>query len=488
MNPVWTLPIAAGAGALACASVPGHDTQRLHEDRVLGTSLDAVAVCADPMTGRRALQAARAEIARLEPLLSGWSKEGALAGLNAARAGIVAPELFEVIALAERYRAYTDGAFDARLGAARRAHDEASLRAFVLAAHGGEVRLDADARFVSLGEGVELDLDAIAKGYVIDSALRAARRASPALAGFMLDLGGDSRCFGDGPSGSHWRVGLPASGNGADNAPLAAIIALRGAAIATSGRGLRDRETRAGLRSHLIDPSSGVTLDAVQRVTVIAATAVDADALSTAMAAMPVSRALALADAMPGVAALIETDHGRHTSGRWDANVWRVADNADNADTAGATGSPWPKGYAALVDYEVPKIEAGNYRAPYVAIWVTDADKQLVRTLVHLGNDPKWLDSNYMWWRRFGRKMTAVDTVTQPTRKPGRYSVQWDGLDAAGQRVPQGRYVIHVEATREHGGHTYQSFDVELGAQSVEQVIAPKDELGALKLAFGVRT
>lgn len=482
MTSAWALPLAAGASALACASVPGHDTQRLHDDHVLGTSLDAVAVCADPAVGRRALQAIRDEIARLEPLLSGWSEQGALAELNAAGAGFVAPELFEVIALAERYRTYTDGAFDARLGAARHARDDESLRTLVLAAQHGGVHLDDAAQSVRLGEGVELDLDAIAKGYVIDSALRAARLASPALAGFMLDLGGDSRCFGDGPSGSHWRVGLPESGNRADNAPLAAIVALRDAAIATSGRGLRDRTMSAGTRSHLIDPRTGASLDAVQRVTVIAATAVDADALSTAMAAMTPSRALALADAMPGVAALIETDEARHTSGRWDAQVWRVA------DTAEASGNAWPKGYAALVDYEVPKIEAGNYRAPYVAIWVTDADKQLVRTLVHLGNDPKWLDSNYMWWRRFGRKMTAVDTVTQPTRKPGRYSVQWDGLDAEGQRVPQGRYVIHIEATREHGGHTYQSFDVELGAQSVEQVIQPKDELGALKLAFGVRT
>lgn len=482
MNPAWTLPFAAGASALAFASVPGQDAQRLHEDHVLGTSLDAVAVCADPAVGRRALDAARAEIARLEPLLSGWQGEGAVTRLNAARSGLVAAELFDVIALAERYRAFTDGAFDARLGAARDAPDDDTLRARVLAAREGEVRLDAASRFVDLGEGVELDLDAIAKGYVIDRALRAAQRAAPGLAGFMLDLGGDSRCFGDGPSGSHWRVGLPESSGSADNAPLAAIVALRDAAIATSGRGPRDRAIPAGVRSHLIDPRTGESLDSVQRVTVIAPTAVDADALSTAMAAMPASRALTLADAMPGVAALIETDAGRHVSGRWEANVWRVA------DSAGATGSRWPKGYAALVDYEVPKIEAGNYRAPYVAIWVTDADKQLVRTLVHLGNDPKWLDSNYMWWRRFGRKMTAVDTVTQPTRKPGRYSVQWDGLDAAGEKVPQGRYVIHVEATREHGGHTYQSFDVELGAQSVEQVIAPKDELGALKLAFGVRT
>ena len=45
--------------------------------------------------------------------------------------------------------------------------------------------------------------------------------------------------------------------------------------------------------------------------------------------------------------------------------------------------------------------------------------------LVVLGADPKWIDSNYIWWRRYGRKMQALDTIAKPTRQPGRYNVAW---------------------------------------------------------------
>src|SRR3546814_17667215 len=70
----------------------------------------------------------------------------------------------------------------------------------------------------------------------------------------------------------------------------------------------------------------------------------------------------------------------------------------------------------------------------------------------------RWIDSNYVWWRRYGRKIeNVVDTTARPSRQPGRYHVVWDGLDDAGRRAGRGSYLLHVEAAREHGGHPYPS-------------------------------
>ncbi len=97
-------------------------------------------------------------------------------------------------------------------------------------------------------------------------------------------------------------------------------------------------------------------------------------------------------------------------------------------------------------------------------------------------------EDNYVWWRRFGRKNPALlDSVGRPTRAPGKYTVGWDGTDDAGKPVAQGAYLIHVEASREHGGHTYESVPIQLGAKPVAAALPAADELGAIKISYGKR-
>jgi thiamine biosynthesis lipoprotein len=148
--------------------------------------------------------------------------------------------------------------------------------------------------------------------------------------------------------------------------------------------------------------------------------------------------------------------------------------------------STLPAGFAVEVSYEIPKVEAANYRKPYVLVWVTDADKNLVKTLLVQGTKKQYQEDNYVWWRRYGRKEPGlVDAMAKPTRPPGRYTVGWDGTDAAGKRAPQGRYIVHVEAAREHGGHSYQAVEIELGAAPASASQPGKDELGMAQVRYG---
>ena len=74
------------------------------------------------------------------------------------------------------------------------------------------------------------------------------------------------------------------------------------------------------------------------------------------------------------------------------------------------------------------------------------------------------------------------------TRAPGRYSVVWDGRDDNGRPVGQGRYVLHIEAARERGGHTYQSMALDLGPGPSQAGLPAKEELGALQARYGERS
>jgi thiamine biosynthesis lipoprotein len=162
-----------------------------------------------------------------------------------------------------------------------------------------------------------------------------------------------------------------------------------------------------------------------------------------------------------------------------------VAQAASPANTQ-ATGADWPKGFAVQIDYELPQIAAGTYHSPVVAIWISDEDKKLVRSLLILGYQNRYREEVYIYWRRFGRlNVDLADSVTKPTRGPGRYSIKWDGLDDTGKKVPQGKYILNIEASREKGGHSVQRLELTLGASGAVVDGAPAEEMGKVRATYG---
>lgn len=463
--------VAAAASPAGVAS----DTWSFHLDHVLGTSFDMAVAAPSEAEARFAFAAATTEIARLNRALSAWRDDSELAALNRTETMPVSPDLFAVISACEAWRVRTGGAFSARMGRLHEAWSEASDRvpdnvelcAAATQAERGDVVLQADSRTIRRPEAVRFAPDGLAKGYIIDAALAAARRVAPCVNGVMIDIGGDVACWGAAP----WRVGVADPAQLADNASPLVVLNLANQALAVSGPGPRDRRIGGEAYSHLLDPRTGQPAPRIQAA-VIAPTAMEADALATALAVTPVEQGLALAERRPGVQALLVAEGRRHATSGWEA--------------ACQTASALPAGFAVEVAYEIPKIEAANYRKPYVLVWVTDADKNLIKTLVIQGTKKEYQEDNYVWWRRYGRKQPGLlDAIGKPTRPPGRYIVGWDGLDANGKRAPQGHYLIHIEAAREHGGHTYQVIDVNLAAAPTTGSAPAKDELGAAQVRYG---
>jgi thiamine biosynthesis lipoprotein len=413
------------AAAVAAPAAAQGQVWRLHQPHVLGASLDLAVVTTDPAAALAGARAAHSEIDRLDAELSRWRPDSRFAQ------GGGSAELDSVIAAADRWRDKTGGAFDAR--------------------HSGA-----------------LDLDGMAKGYVIDRALEAARR-TPGVQGLMIDIGGDLRVWGRPPSAEGWRVGVADPGRLQDNAEPAQVLHLAEGALAFSGPGLRGPHVRGrdGARS-------------LGSAAVFAPTAADADALSTALCVMAPAEGLALVDRLDGFEALvIDADGHRLTSAGW------AALQAPRLILAQAP-SAWPAGFQLSIDYEIPHQSNGRAQPPYVVIWITNEAGAPVRTLAAMGTDARFIDENYIWWRRVGRTLgRGLDAVAKPTRHPGRYSLVWDGRDDKGQPAPQGRYTVHIEASREHGGHNYQTLDVTLGGQAVDATSPSAEELGPAAVHYG---
>jgi thiamine biosynthesis lipoprotein len=475
----------------------GHGTAQaeaftFRQDHVLGTSFEMTVIAGDRATASAAWQAALEKVANLDAVLSTWRNDSEIARLNSESRMTVSDDLFAVLSLCEQYRKETEEAVSCRIGQllgewqqaqqAGQVPDRVALEQRAGAIALAPLMLETTGHDVQRPDTVVFAVDAVAKGYILDQAAEAALAVPGGVAGALLNIGGDLKVAGD-LSGHIPRVGVAGPDAGDNEAPMETIL-LAGGAVASSGNGKRGMTIDGRAFSHIISPLTGWPQSKVSVATVVAPTAAQADALATAFAAMGIANSLSYANSHEGVETVIVTTGGaRFASAGWAALLAPVVKK-----TAAAAGvdNPWPDGFVLDIEYEVPRIDAANYEAPYVAVWVTDPKKKLVRSLLLLGKQPRWVEENYRFWRRYGRKHPAlVDTLAQPSRRPGHYRLVWDGRDDEGAPVPQGDYTLHVEASREHGGHSYSKLDLQLQGAVTEALIPAQDELGDITVHYG---
>lgn len=164
-----------------------------HYDHVLGTSVDIIGIATSELVAQAAARASLAEIVRLDKILSGWRIDSELAALNQAQTMSVSSDLYHVLEAAERWQHETGGAFNHLIGRIielwRKASvigkqpNEAELQRLTKALAAVPVKLEAQTRRVCRPLNVSFAIDGLAKGYIVDAALRVARRETPALKG-----------------------------------------------------------------------------------------------------------------------------------------------------------------------------------------------------------------------------------------------------------------------------------------------------------------
>jgi thiamine biosynthesis lipoprotein len=135
--------------------------------------------------------------------------------------------------------------------------------------------------------GVEMDLNAIAKGYAVDQVATIIQ--SSGVENFFVEIGGECIAFGVGPEKRAWRIGIDVPRDQSlPGEALQAVVELSGRAIATSGDYRRFVVTPEGQKvSHLFDPRTHKpTQHTLASVTVVAESCMEADALATALYVM----------------------------------------------------------------------------------------------------------------------------------------------------------------------------------------------------------
>jgi thiamine biosynthesis lipoprotein len=198
----------------------------------------------------------------------------------------VSDTLFEAVRYALAVAEESRGAFDPTVGLAmeRRGFDREYLSGrHVRTAIEDEqpsfldVTIDVEHRTIRLARPLVLDLGAVAKGMAVDTA---ARELAP-FKNFAIDAGGDLYCGGLNPHGVPWAVGIR---HPRLDGELIEVLHVSDMAVCTSGDYERRGPDDGG--HHILDARTGAPAPGVASVTVVAPTAMAADALATAAFAL----------------------------------------------------------------------------------------------------------------------------------------------------------------------------------------------------------
>ena len=503
-----------------------------HYESVLGTSLELRFAVSDPARAVAAESAALAEIDRLGKILSGYDETSEFRRWlgTQGEASRVSPELFVVLALFDTWRDRTGGALDASAEVAGRLWKNAAreqrvpsadeLAAAVAAVRQPHWRLDAAARTATHLSAAPLMLNSFAKSYIIDRACAAALAVGQ-VAAAVVNLGGDIVTRGTLTT----VVGIAdplADGEGDE---LVANIAVRDRALATSGGYRRGVEIAGRWYSHLVDPRTGRPVDHVRSATVVSPGGTDAGALATALCVLAPDEGLRLAATVPDTECLLLlADGSRVASPGWQKNEVprfdvRAALAPSNAPVAGAdpAAESWDSTYELAVNFEIAtqpigapgpvggvsgmggkggkggRGGRGGAKRPFVAIWIENKDHFPVRTVALWYHGERWLPDIRSWThadqvREKVEGASLATTVSSATRSAGKYSVKWDGLDAAGRPVPRGKYTVFLEIAREHGTHQVLKWELDLAAGPTHTEFPANPELTAASFDYRRRT
>lgn len=296
-------------GALAAGAVPprapGRTARRgdVFAERwswAMGQSVHVMLFTDSEQHGLDAAQAALAELRRVEARLSLFDDASDLAELNrlAGRRPMRADaDLVAVLAACIRLRPDTAGAFDPAVEPLMRAwgfrrprsappsaRELAEARAAVRAA---EIRLGGGRAFLPSSH-TQLDFGGIGVGYGLDGAAEVLRARGISRA--LIDVSGDVIAIGTPPGERGWPVEIAGAetrvGGNADalgpEAPAARGVRLRDAALATSANSMSVVRYGSLVAGHVMDPRTGRPARALRQVTVVARSAMAADAFATA--------------------------------------------------------------------------------------------------------------------------------------------------------------------------------------------------------------
>ena len=228
---------------------------------------------------------------------------------------VVSQPVYDLIACAHAVSLLPDSLFNLAIGPlvkcwkigfqGHSVPSEAELQARMALTNPQAVILDAASRSVMLARpGMEIDLGAIAKGYIADVVQAFLRQQQVSSA--LINLGGNVQTVGAPPEEAGWAIGLKKPFGQADE--LIGVIGVNNRSVVTSGIYERYFELDGVCYHHILDPRSGYPLDNdLLSVTVISDRSLDGDIYTTLLYGLGVEQGIACLAEQPGIEAIFVT-------------------------------------------------------------------------------------------------------------------------------------------------------------------------------------
>lgn len=293
----------AGGGLLRSwlSELPG----RFQETRLLmGTVINLTVIAEDAQQARGALAATFREMERLIAIYTHRQSDSPLARLNASGALHDPPS--ELVALLQKsvgYSELSDGAFDITVKPVLDAYQQGNpLSPALLELVDYHQLMIADDEIRMLRPGMQVTLDGIAKGAVVDGGVGVLKGLG--FENVLVEAGGDLVANGQRDAGQLWQVGVENPRPQGDGGSILGALPVQNQALATSGDYMHTFTQDYSL-NHIIVPGSGLSPAELSSVSVMANAAQDADALSTTLMVLGHEKGLALVESLPHTEALM---------------------------------------------------------------------------------------------------------------------------------------------------------------------------------------
>lgn len=287
---LFLLPLAGAAGATAPPrSAVQPETLRLESSVVaMGSAYSVVVYGEDRTRMEEAVNAAFAEVQRLDDMLSNYKPESELSEINR-EAGehpvAVTQEMFDLLAACVEYSRESEGAFDITVGplmkvwgfykgTGRLPHRAEILGAMERVGY-RNIMLDAAHRTVRFAkEGVELDPGGIGKGYAVDRMVDVLKQYG-IQAALVSASGSSIYGLGAPPGEKGWKVEIRDPKNEKKNV---AEVYLKDESMSTSGNYEKFFRAEGRIYSHIMDPRTGWPAQGVLSVSAVTPRTLDSEA------------------------------------------------------------------------------------------------------------------------------------------------------------------------------------------------------------------
>jgi thiamine biosynthesis lipoprotein len=284
---------------------------------IMDTTVTVTVLGPNETLAHGSIEKAFERIEYVDGLMNNYDNNSELSLLN--RQGYITdtnPDLIYVVDRSRYYSETSQGAFDVSIlplldlwkskfspGGTHTAPTEDEINETLRLVNYSAIRVDNNN--ITLEKNMMLTLGGIAKGYAVDLAVESL--IEDGVESGFVNAGGDGRYLGAKEGGIPWRVGLQ---NPEKSDDVVAVMDLEDMAVATSGNYERYFNETARV-SHISDPRTGYPSQDLISATVIADTAMDADAFATALFVMGEKDGMEMIEELEGVECLIITEDRR---------------------------------------------------------------------------------------------------------------------------------------------------------------------------------